>query len=150
MYQPIIRPSFNIDSIFRTFVRVLRTKKSIHNFVYLLHKYRQFRKSILIAVWQIPSAVAHNIRTLLIPRALAGFSGAAFLSVAGGSITDMWTKSDISWPMGIYTLGPFLGPTLGPLVSGFINQNTSWRWTFYVIMICVAVEVCPLLRLNGP
>jgi len=52
--------------------------------------------------------------------------------------------------MGIYTLGPFLGPTLGPLVSGFINQNTSWRWTFYVIMICVAVEVCPLLRLNGP
>jgi MFS family permease len=84
--------------------------------------------------------VAQNIATLLISRALAGFCGAAFLSVAGGTITDLWIKSEISWPMGIYTLGPFLGPTIGPLVGGFINQNTSWRWTFYLIIIWAGVE----------
>lgn len=74
-------------------------------------------------------------------RFLAGFSGAAFLSVSGGSVTDMWTKEQVSWPMAVNTLGLFVGPTIGPLVGGFINQNVSWRWTFCVIFIWAGVEV---------
>lgn len=35
----------------------------------------------------------------------------------------------------IYTGSPFIGPTVGPLIAGFINQYTSWRWTFYVLLI---------------
>ena len=32
-----------------------------------------------------------------------------------------------------------MGPPLGPMVAGFINQFTSWRWTFYVLIIWSAV-----------
>jgi len=92
-------------------------------------------------VWQIPTAVAQNIATILVSRFLAGFSGAAFLSVAGGSITDMWVKQEVAWPMVIYTLGPFVGPTVGPVVGGFINQHASWRWTFYVVIIWSGIQV---------
>jgi MFS family permease len=92
-------------------------------------------------VWQIPTALAQNIATIIITRFLAGFSGSAFLSVAGGSITDMWTKEEVAWPMVIYTIGPFLGPTIGPVVGGFINQHVSWRWTFYVILLWAGAEV---------
>ena len=92
-------------------------------------------------IWQIPTAVAPNIATILVTRGLAGFSGAAFLSVAGGSITDMWPKQQVAWPMVVYTLGPFLGPTIGPVVGGFINAYTDWRWTFYVILIWAGVQV---------
>jgi len=98
---------------------------------------------LLITVWQIPTAVAQNIGTILVSRFLAGFSGAAFLSVAGGSITDMWIKEEVSWPMVIFTLGPFLGPTIGPVVGGFINQHVSWRWTFYVLIIWAGTQVLP-------
>jgi multidrug resistance protein len=92
-------------------------------------------------IWQIPTAVAQNIGTILVTRFLAGFSGSAFLSVAGGSITDMWAADKVAWPMVAFTIGPFLGPTIGPLVGGFINQHVVWRWTFYVIIIWSAVEV---------
>lgn len=37
--------------------------------------------------------------------------------------------------MMIWSAAPFIGPVLGPLVGGFINQNTNWRWTFYVVLI---------------
>jgi MFS family permease len=38
--------------------------------------------------------------------------------------------------MMIFSSAPFLGPVLGPLLSGFINYNQPhWRWTYYVIII---------------
>jgi MFS family permease len=57
----------------------------------------------------------------------------------------MWVKEQVSWPMVIYTMGPFLGPVIGPVVGGFINQHTSWRWTFYVLLIWAGVEVSPAM-----
>jgi MFS family permease len=43
--------------------------------------------------------------------------------------------------MMIWSAAPFIGPVLGPLISGFINENTYWRWTYYVILIWAAVMV---------
>jgi MFS family permease len=86
---------------------------------------------------------------MLVARFLDGLAGSAFLSVAGGkdearslvSITplmlgfagtvgDMFTREKLSAPMMIYTASPFMGPELGPVVGGFINQYTDWRWSF--------------------
>jgi MFS family permease len=131
---------YSNSSVFRSIVRVLREETSLHCLISLFREYDPL-KAALIIVWQIPTAVAQNIATIIVTRFLAGFSGAAFLSVSGGSITDMWIKEQVSWPMVIYTLGPFLGPTIGPLVGGFINQHVTWRWTFYVIIIWAGLEV---------
>lgn len=76
-------------------------------------------------IWLIPCAVARNIQTMLIARFLDGLAGSAFLSVAGGTVGDMfakhvgecndqtsiiliWTK-ELSAPMMVYTASPFIG-----------------------------------------
>lgn len=92
-------------------------------------------------IWLIPCAVAHNIQTLLVSRFLDGLAGSAFLSVAGGTVGDMFRKHELSFPMAVFTASPFVGPSLGPLVGGFINQYASWRWTFYVLLIWAGVEL---------
>lgn len=79
-------------------------------------------------------AFAPNIAVYLIFRFLTGFSSSAFLSVAGGSISDLFDNARIATPMAIYTGSPFIGPVLGPLIAGFINQNTTWRWTFRILI----------------
>lgn len=86
-------------------------------------------------IWQIPSAVAKNIQTMLIARFFDGLSGSAFLSVAGGTVGDLFKREDLQFPMMIFTVSPFVGPAVGPLLGGFINQYTTWRWTFYMLMI---------------
>lgn len=52
-------------------------------------------------------AFAPNIATLLICRFFAGAAGSAFLSVAGGTIADIFRPHEVGAPMGVYTAGPF-------------------------------------------
>ncbi|KGO50466.1 hypothetical protein PEX2_037830 [Penicillium expansum] len=89
----------------------------------------------LFTIWLIPCAAANNFGTLLAGRMLGGLTSAAFQSVAGGTIGDLFTRETLQLPMMIYTATPFAGPVLGPLIGGFINSFTSWRWSFYVIII---------------
>lgn len=99
------------------------------------------RRPIFIAsftfflIWIIPSAVAQNIQTTLIARFFDGLAGSAFLSVSGGTVGDMFNRDQLQAPMMIFTAAPFIGPSIGPLIGGFINQNVSWRWTFYVLLM---------------
>jgi len=86
-------------------------------------------------IWLIPCAVARNMATLLVARFFDGLAGSAFLSVAGGTVGDLFKREELSLPMMVYTASPFLGPEVGPVIGGFINQYADWRWSFYVLMI---------------
>lgn len=91
-------------------------------------------------IWLIPCAVAQNIQTMLIVRFFDGLAGSAFLSVAGGTVGDMFAKEKLSAPMMVYTASPFVGPEIGPVIGGFINSFTNWRWSFWVLVIWAAVQ----------
>lgn len=50
-------------------------------------------------IWLIPCAVANNAATMLVARFFDGLAGSAFLSVAGGTVGDMFYKNQLSAPM---------------------------------------------------
>ncbi|KAF2453723.1 major facilitator superfamily domain-containing protein [Lineolata rhizophorae] len=102
---------------------------------------------LFFIIWSIPCAVAQNIQTLLVTRFFGGFAGSAFLSVAGGTVGDVFAKNELSLPMMFYTASPFVGPEIGPLIGGFINDFASWRWTFYTLLIWAGVELALLFCL---
>ncbi|KAK9472958.1 major facilitator superfamily domain-containing protein [Dipodascopsis tothii] len=87
--------------------------------------------------FQFPVAFAHNITGVLVNRLLGGLSGSAFMSVAGGTVADMFPKKDLGMPMMVFTAAPFLGPSIGPLIGDFVAYRTSWRHVFYVMIAWV-------------
>ncbi|CAH0052824.1 unnamed protein product [Clonostachys solani] len=89
----------------------------------------------LYVIWIIPQAVAKNIATMIVCRFLDGFAGSTFLAVSGGTVGDLFTREQLQVPMAVFSIAPFLGPCVGPLIGGFINYNTHWRWTYYVLLI---------------
>ncbi|KAI6118228.1 major facilitator superfamily domain-containing protein [Pisolithus sp. B1] len=117
--------------------------------VYGTYDYPALISYILFLIFTFPIAFAPNITVFLIFRLLTGFCGSAFLSVAGGSVSDLFPDSKVVNPMGVYTASPFIGPTLGPLIAGFINQNIDWRWTYRIDLCWIFVQ-CILLFVFVP
>lgn len=59
--------------------------------------------------------MAKNTQTMLVCRFFNGLVGSAFLSVAGGTVGDLFARHELGPPMMIYTASPFVGPEVGPL-----------------------------------
>ncbi|KAL5525421.1 hypothetical protein ACEPAF_9291 [Sanghuangporus sanghuang] len=96
-------------------------------------------------LFSFPVAFAPNIAVFLIFRFLGGFVSSAFLSVSGGSVSDMFSNETVATPMAIYTVCPFAGPVFGPLISGFVNQHLHWRWTYYVQVVWCFAELVAII-----
>lgn len=94
---------------------------------------------LLRQVFIIPCAVAKNIETLLICRFFAGFFAAAPLTLAGGTISDIWDNEERGFAIALFAAAPYGGPVLGPLVGGFVGENAGWRWIFWVQLIFAGV-----------
>ena len=98
----------------------------------------------LFTIWLIPCALARNIETMLVSRFLSGLTGSAFLSVAGGTIADMFNKEELGAPMMLFTLAPFSGPATGLVWGGVVVSFVNWGWIFSVMIIWSAIQWCAL------
>ena len=74
------------------------------------------------------AAASQTIQTLVILRFFAGAFGSSPLTNAGGVIADMFPASQRGLAMSVFAAAPFMGPTLGPIVGGFLGETEGWRW----------------------
>ena len=96
---------------------------------------------------------AWDIQSMIVFRALQGFLG-------GSMIPTVFTAAFAFFPgkrivAAAATVGALssLAPTLGPTVGGWITENYSWHWLFFVNLvpgIFVAVVVPMLVRIDKP
>jgi multidrug resistance protein len=90
---------------------------------------------LLAVIFTIPGAVAQNIETLLVTRALAGITFSAPMTLVGGTLADMWRPEERGVPMAAFSAAPFIGPAIGPLVGGFLSDALGWRWLYWIQLI---------------
>lgn len=94
------------------------------------------------ACFMAGGALAKNTASVLIFRFLGGTFAAAPLTNTGAMISDIWDANMRGKAMAIFTVAPFAGPALGPTAAGFIGENVSWKWLFWVLTaFAVACEV---------
>jgi len=102
----------------------------------------------LFVILQTPTPLASNTAMVIVPRFFAGLAGSAFLTVAGGTVSDMFSTEHLAAPMSVYTASPFLGTIIGPVIGGFLCENVGWEWAFWVMLIWY-IQFHPLMLSHG-
>ncbi|EHQ28229.1 DHA2 family efflux MFS transporter permease subunit [Mucilaginibacter paludis] len=103
---------------------------------------------ILFILCSLMCGQAHSISELVIFRFLQGLGGGALLSVSAAVVYELFPKEKLGTASALFGIGIFIGPTIGPTLGGYITENYSWPWIFYInvpIGILVAVSCYFLL-----
>jgi DHA2 family multidrug resistance protein len=75
---------------------------------------------------------ADNIWELVIFRFIQGLGGGALLVTAQTIITESYPAAKRGMAQAIYGMGVIVGPTLGPPLGGYLVDNYSWPYIFYI------------------
>lgn len=76
-----------------------------------------------------------KMRVILPLRFFSGVFASPALSVASGTIVDIWDMDEVSIAMAFFCLAPFLGPVISPVMAGFAAQSKGWRWPSWIQLI---------------
>ena len=87
---------------------------------------------ILFTAASMLCGAAQSLDQMVLFRILQGLAGAFLGPLAQTVILDSSTAAERPRMMSIYTQGIMLGPISGPIIGGYLTDNFSWRWVFYV------------------
>ncbi|KAK9780211.1 putative Major facilitator superfamily transporter [Seiridium cardinale] len=83
-------------------------------------------------------------------RFFAGIGGSATMGMGSGVLADCWRSEERGKGLTVYQLAPVLGPAIGPIAGGYIEQYAkTWRWSFWAIVIFnLAIQVVAFFFLH--
>lgn len=94
---------------------------------------------------------ADNIWELVFFRFIQGLGGGALLVTAQTIITESYPIEKRGMAQAIYGMGVIVGPTLGPPLGGYIVDNFSWPYIFYInIPIGILAAFLTILFVKSP
>jgi DHA2 family multidrug resistance protein len=75
---------------------------------------------------------APNLTVLIIARILQGMGGGALQPIAQAVLLESFPPAKRGAAMALYGMGVVVAPIIGPTLGGWITDNYSWRWIFYI------------------
>ena len=76
--------------------------------------------------------LATNLPMLVGFRVIQGFGGAMMTPVGRLILLRSFPRANLVSAMNWMTIPAMIGPTVGPIVGGFLTSYASWRWVFYL------------------
>src|SRR4051812_20544928 len=73
-----------------------------------------------------------SLNQLVVWRLVQGAGGAALLSTAQATLRQVFPQREQGMVQSIFLLGVIVAPTLGPTLGGWITDNASWHWCFFI------------------
>lgn len=91
------------------------------------------------------------IGQLIFWRIVQGAFGGGLIATAQATIRDTFPKNKIGLSQGLFSLGAIVGPAVGPTLGGWLTDNFSWNWVFFINVVPgVFAGTIVLTRLKNP
>ena len=109
----------------------------------------------LFTVASILCGMAPDLQFLIVARILQGIGGGAMQPIAQAVLLESFPPEKRGVAMATYGMGVIVAPILGPTLGGWITDNYSWRWIFYInvpvgifaiLMVQAVIEDPPYIK----
>jgi MFS transporter, DHA2 family, multidrug resistance protein len=104
---------------------------------------------LIFTAFSVQCGLSGTLVAMIIGRVGQGFFGGALIPTAQTIVRTRLPHHQIPVGMTIFGLIVLLGPLVGPVLGGWLTENWSWQWCFFINMP-VAVALISLLLLGMP
>jgi MFS transporter, DHA2 family, multidrug resistance protein len=96
------------------------------------------RKRVLLTaiagfvVASILCGLSQSLIQIVAFRLMQGLFGASLVPLSQGILLDIYDVKERGSAMALFGVSVMVGPVLGPVIGGWLTDNISWRWVFYI------------------
>jgi len=88
--------------------------------------------------------VATSLPELVVFRLAQGAFGAFTVPLSQAVLLNIYPPEQQSRAMSLWAMGTLIGPIIGPIVGGYLTEQISWRWCFFINLPIGALAVASL------
>jgi len=104
--------------------------------------------AVLFTAFSVLCGLSTSLEMMIIGRVGQGFTGGAMIPTAQTIIATRLPRSQQPIGTAMFGATAILGPVIGPLIGGWLTENLSWHYAFFLnIPICVGLIVLLLVGL---
>jgi DHA2 family multidrug resistance protein len=87
--------------------------------------------------------IATSLPEIVIFRLIQGIAGASLMPLSQTVMLDIFPQAQLPRVMSIWSAAVIMGPIVGPALGGWLTEDISWRWVFYInLPIGIAAFAC--------
>jgi MFS transporter, DHA2 family, multidrug resistance protein len=88
---------------------------------------------------------ATSLNELVIYRVMQGFFGAPLVPLSQAVSFSIYPREKQGLVSSVFGVGVVLGPTLGPMLGGYLSEAYNWRWVFFMLVPLGVVSLIGVL-----
>jgi DHA2 family multidrug resistance protein len=89
---------------------------------------------------------AQNLGMILLARAVQGAGGGALQPLSQSILLESFPREKRGSAMAVFALGVVVAPVLGPTLGGWLTDQYTWRWAFYINIPIGVVATLLIMR----
>jgi len=94
----------------------------------------------LFTLFSMLCGLSTSLGMLVVARIGQGITGGAMIPTGQTIIRTRLPRHQLAAGMTVFGLTVLLGPLLGPVVGGWLTENLSWHWCFFInLPVCIAL-----------
>lgn len=107
---------------------------------------------LLFTIASLMCGMARNLGEMVLFRILQGAGGGGILPISQAIMMESFPKEKRGTAMAVFGMGVIIAPIVGPVLGGWITDNWSWPWIFFINVPfgCLAAILSQKLLFNPP
>ena len=114
---------------------------------------RQYYSTAIIGftVASVFCGFSSSIESLIFWRVIQGLFGGGLVATAQAALRDSFPPDKLGASQALFAMGAIVGPSVGPTLGGWLTDNVSWNYVFFINVVPgVIAAVIVLARMKNP